>query len=433
MSDSMRMRLLKAGRESLLDVGYKVLERGLTIESITKRAGTSNQTFFNTYPRRVGNGDGGKERFIRELVESLGAAEPGGTVDVLVGRIRDQLVDNDGDPLPVIRAMAEQALRERECDPAVRFRLFVAIFGRDHEDAMVAARHEYRASTRVSGAAYDDLLKGWGAAPRMPFDGEKIAITLASLVEGFSLRRIIDPDAVPAGLFGDVVVALAAALVDIDQKNECVDDLFKHVVAEVKASHDVPDRTAPIDLDAVISAAREQLKTRNYFQIRLSHIAAAAKVPLTSLKSIYPRVDDIIVDALKPGIAQLRNHVEANRAAGYAEPAILRSYLKKLAHLAHEQAEFIDALIVSTAGNRSSGTSEKDLLRVIEPVITDGQENGTIASYRSPRELAASLTRFVLVECHTYEHQPPGQEVRRPFDELAESVANMCLDGLELA
>jgi len=111
----------------------------------------------------------------------------------------------------------------------------------------------------------------------------------------------------------------------------------------------------------------------------------------------------------------------------------LRSYLRKLAQLAREQAEFIDALIVSTAGNRSSGTSERDLLKVIEPVIKDGQQKGTIASDRSPRELAASLTRFVLVECHTCQHQPPGQEPRRPFEQLAESVAKMCLDGLELA
>jgi len=434
MPDTTRIRLLEAGRESLLDVGYKVLERGLTVKSIAKRARMSTQTFFNTYPRGAGQGDeGAKELFIRELVESLGAATPRDSYTVLEGRIRDRLVDNDGDPVPVIRALAEQALHELESDPAVRFRLFVAIFGRDHEEAMAAARHGYRAETKVNGTAYDDLLKRWGASPRMPFDGEKIAITLSSVVEGFALRRIIDPDAVPVELFADVVVALAAALVDVDQKNECIDDLLKHVAAELEASRDVPDRSAPVDIDAVTSAAREQLRTRNYFQLRLSHIAAAAKVPLSSLKSIYPRVDDIIVAALEPEIAKLRNHVEANRAAGFAEPAILRSYLIKLAQLAREQAEFIDALIVSTASNRSSGTSERDLLKVIEPVIKDGQENGTIASDRSPGELAASLTRFVLVECHTYHHQPPGQEPCRPFDELAVSVAKMCLNGLERA
>ena len=70
---------------------------------------------------------------------------------------------------------------------------------------------------------------------------------------------------------------------------------------------------------------------------------------------------------------------------------------------------------------------------MIEPAIKDGQENGTIAAERSPMELAASLSRFVLVECHTYQHQPPGQEPRRTFDELAAAVANTCLDGLERA
>src|ERR1700741_495459 len=162
MPDATRTRLLEAGRESLLEVGYKVLDRGLTVESIAKRAGTSTQTFFNTYPRRADQGnEGGKERFIRELVESLGAAAPRGTGEVLDGRIKDHLVDNDGDPLPVIRALAEQALRELEADPAVRFRLFVAIFGRDHQDAMAAARHGYRAATTVNATAYDDLLKRW--------------------------------------------------------------------------------------------------------------------------------------------------------------------------------------------------------------------------------------------------------------------------------
>lgn len=434
MSNGTKQRLLQAGRDILLEIGYKVLDRGLTVESIAERAGTSSQTFFNTYPRHAAKGtEGGKERFIRDLVESLGAATPRGARQVLQGRIREELIDKDGDPLPVVRALAEEALDELEPDPAIRFRWFVAIFGRDHEQAMAAARREYRAVTELNTAAYDELLKRWGATPRMPFTCEDIAVTLSSLVEGFVLRRIIDPDTASTKLFGHVVVALAAALVDVEQKNEHIDDLLKHVVAEVKARYAAQGHVAiPIELDTVIEAAREQLDKRNYFQIRLPHIAAAAKVSPSSLKSIYPRVEDIIVAALKPRIEQLRNHVDANRTAGLAEPVILRSYLRKLAHLAHDEAAFVDALIVSTAGNRSSGMSELDLSGIIEPVIKEGQEKGNIASDRSPEELATSLTRVLLVECHTYRHQSPPPAHPRSPDDLAESVANMCLDGLQL-
>ena len=57
----------------------------------------------------------------------------------------------------------------------------------------------------------------------------QVATIFTALLEGLAVRRVVQPERVPAELFGDVVLALLPVLLRAEDDDRTLDDLVKEI------------------------------------------------------------------------------------------------------------------------------------------------------------------------------------------------------------
>src|SRR6266545_641096 len=148
-AETMRDRLLRAGRELLLEDGLQIIRRGLTIPMVVARVPTTETTFDNHFGKNPATGrkGGGKDKFFEELLASLVTDNPRSTQAQLVQQLNDLLVQSKGDPRIAIRELCKWDFEQVRSDPATLIRYFITVFARKHHGAIRAVRNEYRQIT----------------------------------------------------------------------------------------------------------------------------------------------------------------------------------------------------------------------------------------------------------------------------------------------
>jgi AcrR family transcriptional regulator len=420
--ETMRNRLLRAGRELLLEDGLRIVKQGLTIPMVVKRVPTTDTTF-ETHFR--------KEKYVDELLSSLVTESPRSTQAELVQRINDLMVKRKGDVRLAIRDLCKWDFEQVQSDPATLFRYFIAVFGRNHHGAIRAVRDEYKQVTDYGKSAYEQVLSHWGASLRKPFTSESIAILFTAIVEGLVIRWLLDPAAVSGELFGDAIVAFAGAVVDMNQHQEHIDDVIAPLADEMMREFRLSRREKAVDnpRQVITEAAKAEFAQRGFFATELTHIATTAGVELRTLKLLFPHKVDLVIGGLKPPFEKLRASVADNLAFELSVTEILEGFLKDLAALFVENRAMADALLAVLTHDvvHSPETVEHlkgglDFPSLIAPIIETGQQAGVFSLTMAAPEVAAMLVNNLLLRCVT----------RRDctVDEVVSEVGAVLLNGL---
>ena len=422
MTLTTRQRLLEAAAAQLREDGFGVLERGFSVDDIARRAGVSSNTFFNTFKD--------KPKFMDEFVGSLGAlTDP--YVSDLTKMINDLLVSTDGDLLEAVRRICEWDFKTVLNDPQLKNQMAaVALAPTDHRVSR-NIRKTYEFYDNAATDAYDAVLTKWGASLRAPFTSRLLAVALTAVVEGLAMRASCDSAAVPNHLFGDLAIAIIGSVVDPSDSHEHVDDVVEALNHTVRLQYQSAQADAlPEDpRAAVIDAARVEFGQRGYYLATLPQIAMRASVPLAALKRLFPTKASIIVEALRPAYERLSRRVSDDAKLDLDERAIVRRFLQQLAQTAHENPEYVTALMMVVAQNTAMNPetamlakSELDLPAIVMPVIQAGQAKELFSDELKPYDVAALLTNLLMLQWFTRKDIDPASH--------AEAISNLVFNGL---
>lgn len=433
MTVEKRIALLRAGVEAIIDEGYKLLRGGLSLDHLVERSGVSKETFRKEFPNQVSKGGlKPSDRFLEELLSSLVIDNPRSTKSFFSEEFSGKLIESNGDPLPAMRELCKQNFEQVRADLATRIRLFIITSGRSHKGALKALRDEYREVINCGAHAYKQILLQWGATLRKPFTTELAAAVFMAIVEGLTLQWLVDPDAVPESLFGDAVVVFTAALVDMEQRQEHIDDVATASFAnEVMRDFQLSGREGEIEnpRKVIIEAAVAEFTRRGFFATELKHVAATARVELRTLKRLFPHTVDLVVGGLKPAFEQLKASVADNKTLKMSATEVLGRYLRDLVTLFIDNRAMADALLVIMSRYVMHAPEMEERVRqgldfpsLITPTIEAGQQAGTFSTGSAAAEVAAMLVNNLLLWCSTRRSHTA--------EEIARDVSALCLHGL---
>ncbi|CCH28854.1 helix-turn-helix domain-containing protein [Actinosynnema sp. NPDC047251] len=425
-----RAAFLEAGRQILLTSGWRILLGGLTVRSVCERAGISATTFAKIWPNRARQGLlSGHERFVNDLLGTLAGHGARATEDLLGREVLRVFTPNQRDPRRALRPLAEWDAKVVREDLGLRVRTLIATFARDHTGAVKSVRDEYDDLTGKSAAAYSVTLASWGGELRKPFTPKNIAVVLTALVEGMALRWLLDPKAVPEGLFGDAVVALIGSVVDVDQRHQHIDDVMEPITREVMRSYRMGvDGKVPNDpREAIIAAAKEEFAQRSYYQTHLNHIATHAGVPHGALKALFATKSEILDAGLNLIYESLQSRARDDQLVNRPPEERVPRHLERLATAATENRVWFDALMMRSIHELTHSpleptTKPLDFPALLTPSIESGQSTGTFTNTLPAHDLATLLTNNVLLHAlNRRAHNTP---------ETASSVCTVLLDGI---
>ena len=183
-------------RERLLEAAARVFARegyaGASVEEVAGEAGFSTGALYSNF-------SGKEELFLALLTRN---------VERVSGRVAEAVAER-----PTVEERAHGAAAEwmrfveREPDQILLFMEFWAYAVRDPEvrPRFAAAYAEPRAAT---ARLIDESARELGLRPTLP--AEQLATAIDALADGLSLQRLVDPESVPDGLFGEVLSLLLA-------------------------------------------------------------------------------------------------------------------------------------------------------------------------------------------------------------------------------
>jgi AcrR family transcriptional regulator len=202
-----RQALLQAGADLLVEIHMRDPFAPLKLRAICERAGKSTGAFYGHWK---GTGD-----YFDELAELLAADDAFDDDFAVLTKAAEGSAEDSA--LTALARVAdldrELLLRSRSYDA---MELLCVTLGRSTLRRQMA--HGYRRFDRQTGEVYGAILTKYGREPRPPHDWDGIGVILQALLEGFTLRHKVDPEAVPPssesalGPYAAAVVAVLAAV-----------------------------------------------------------------------------------------------------------------------------------------------------------------------------------------------------------------------------
>lgn len=278
---STRERLIQAGFRMWIEETPAVLFSGFSVSRVAKAAGVTRATFYAYWPTAEdyladlagelvdGAHQLGYERLVTSTAGSVGMSR-GGAVGLMLescAREFDRLVN----------------------DPALRVRLgFLSKM--DDPDVAAALREGYRSAEAVKVEAYEKIGEQWGREPRPPFDDATAHAVYAMVGEAMAARHVIDPEGMPAELYGLVILGLMLFISRRYDDARTLPELIEHinswpsVGAQMREQHrGLGPTTSTATLDAtgameVVRAARRLHGTMGWSQLTITEIASVAGV-----------------------------------------------------------------------------------------------------------------------------------------------------------
>lgn len=377
-----------------------LLDRGLRGEDVFQRAKISQTTFYRKF---------NKASFIDAVMDELVPQRPDVPTD-LHATVLAALTANHGDPLATLRQVSTSEFDAVRGGAKSTRRLLAIALGMSRPRTAKRIRSLYQARDEASIEGYQALFESWGTTLRAPFTVRHLAVAITAIYDGFATRWRVEPDAFPDKLVGEVVLAFFASALDTEQRHQHVDDVaapLANAVMEsfqLSRSTDLPDDPRR----AVVEAARHEISRRGYFMTNLELIATTSRVPLPTVKRLFPTKPHIIVGALKPSFDRLGESVQDDVTLGRPAGEVVERHLIRCARLVAEQPEFVDALIAvvahDTYGEVESTIEIKKELNfpsLIAPVIADGQQAGIFSTALPAGEVAAAMTNTLFLRCFT--------------------------------
>ncbi|MCO1578070.1 TetR/AcrR family transcriptional regulator [Crossiella sp. SN42] len=403
---------MRVAIETLVEDCGAILNKGLRPEDAMDRAQLSTATFYRHHPT--------KEAFIKAVMDELIPANFKLPYD-LSAQIESVLMAKGGDPRHAMREVANWDFREVCRDHMTARQILALVLGRKYPTTMKNLQALYRSVDDQGAKAYEMMFERWGASIRKPFDVRLLSVSLVAIVEGLAFRWKVNNDDVPDWLFGEIAVAFMSSVIDTQHKHEHIDDVAASIAADIMANF---KSAQGIDLpsdprQSIIDTARIEFGRRGYFATTLEMVAAGSGVPLHTVKNLFSSKPMLIVGALQNQFFKLSQAAVDDITLGLDEMKAIERHLERLAKLARDESEFIDALLMAlsheTYGNVDGPAVVKEWLnfpKVIVPAIEQGLERGTLSSSQAAYDIAAVLTNMLLMQTITHRSREPEQHVQ---------------------
>jgi AcrR family transcriptional regulator len=199
---STRERLLDAGLSILLEEPDLVL---LKASRVARRAHVTTGAFFHYWPTQ--------DDFVNELLDYSLVDQRLHTVDVVTEMLQPLLekATTQEEREEAIREASQKGLEHITKSPAVALQMAVWSKHLNDEEARNRLRDVYRRLDGQFLSLYTKILQDWGYEPQdPPYKWDRIAAILTAVVDGFAIRRAVDPDILPDEdrILGNVILAL---------------------------------------------------------------------------------------------------------------------------------------------------------------------------------------------------------------------------------
>jgi AcrR family transcriptional regulator len=181
-----RERLLEAAATVFAREGYA----SASVEEIAREAGFSTGALYSNF-------SGKEDLFLALLARN---------VERVSGQVAEAIAEQ-----PTVEERARLAAAEwmrfldREPEQVMLFVEFWAYAVRDPE-ARRRFAEAYAGPRAATARLIDDSARALGMRPTFP--AEQLATAIDALADGLALQRLVDPESVPDGLFGDVLALL---------------------------------------------------------------------------------------------------------------------------------------------------------------------------------------------------------------------------------
>jgi AcrR family transcriptional regulator len=388
-----RERALKAGLAVWMDTDPATLFGGMNVSRVAKRAGITRATFYSYWSTA------------QEYLDDLVTYSTQGTVSVddeFAGSMVRLTLARD-DIARQIVASAVGSIEALKTEPAFRLRLAMLSKG---DDPVVAAklRAQYAEAEASVAAMFTALLERWGRIVRPPLDMRHMVALLASQLEGYAARAIVDPEVATADRYAHGILAHLLTLTtpidvprDIDELVRVIDrwpddgDRIRGVAERFGGV--VPERRADVHFDPaeVVRITRGLIADRPWPEISLDYIARRAGMSVTTITSNFGSKHGLGVAVLE---MMSRENLEA--LPQVEDPLErLRLQLRIVADLLHRVPALSYSAMMNYTG-MAQGPAPGVVTWTVAPLIAEtvakAQAEGQVCDDLDPLEIAIMIT-----------------------------------------
>lgn len=196
-AEKTRESMLEAGLAMLRDAPADHLFERLQAQAISARAGVTTGSFYHHFD--------GQDGFVAALLEYALAKDHNPPFAEAVKSFEAQLTAG-ASFLDALTASCTHVLDWQTANPT--FALQLAVTAKSHRDPALAKRLErmYRQVEAEMDGYYQAILTLLGREMRPPFTLTDLTGTVMAMFEGLSIRRMVNPAAIPSGRLATVMI-----------------------------------------------------------------------------------------------------------------------------------------------------------------------------------------------------------------------------------
>jgi AcrR family transcriptional regulator len=395
---STEQRLLDAGIELWATADPATVFGGFTVSRVARAAGVTRATFYSYWST--------PEEYLSALLAHLDTRRPyQDTSRIPEGAIPERSEDNR-----VLNRFTEACNRrfiETLASPGVRVRLGFASKMDDPEvaDGLRTLYRNYEDDTQLLNR---ELRERWGREPRPPFTDERIQSIFAALLDGITIRHVVDPERMPFESFGLVGAMLMTIATRATDDPRGITDMLGAInqwpatgarlasIRRVEDARSTQPLTGPT-LAATVMVARRLLADGNWETLDIDDIALAAGIDADRLLRTFGSKTGIALSIIALNANEQWEDTERS-----ADPLVdLRTLLDIIVMELRRSPSLGQSIIQILSGSVRipdpivfAVPPMPDIARLLEEAQAKGQILGSI----DVAGFSTSLTRIMLAE-----------------------------------
>jgi AcrR family transcriptional regulator len=371
---------------------------GLSVSRVAKEAGTTRATFYSYWSSTA--------EYLRDLLADLDRRRSIGHSAEVIEQIA-RMQSPNSDILERFQAACNIRASQMIADPAFRVRLG---FLSKADDPSIAAelQEHYRAHENDTQELNLQIRTHWGREPRPPFTEERLQSLFRALLDGITIRHLIDPERMPQesfGIAGAMLMMIATRATD-DPRD--VDDMLGAInqwpaagvrlatsrrVDEVQSTAPLPDSTRR----ATVAAARRMLAEDNWVALSIDDIAIAVGIDADRLLRTFGSKIGLALSIIALNAEERWQETPRSEDPMVDLQALLDIILLEL-RSSPTLGQSVIQILAGTVRLPDQSIFNSPPVPEIARLLAEAKRNGQILESVDPAAMSTSLTRIMLAE-----------------------------------